>query len=55
MGGATTNGDINEDYEYEPWYKWGVVVLYLEMILAAGVTLFAMYMAFTGAGGFGGH
>lgn len=55
IGGTTTNKDIDEDYEYGPWYKWGVIVLYLEMIIATAVTLFAMYMAFTGAGGLGGH
>lgn len=42
------------DVEFEPWYKWGVLVLYLEMSIAIGVSIYSIYMAFTGAGGFPG-
>lgn len=41
-------------FEVETWYKWGVLVLYLEMGLAIAVTLYSLYMAFTGSGGFPG-
>lgn len=54
MGGAATGG-MDEDFEYEPWYKWGVRVLYLEMLIAIAVTLFSLYMALTGSGGGIGH
>ena len=40
--------------KYEPWYKWGVLFLYIEMLAAVGVTVFSLYMAFTGTGGFPG-
>lgn len=39
---------------YEPWYKWGVLFLYLEMAIAVGVSIYSLYMAFTGMGGFPG-
>jgi len=43
-----------EGVVYEPWYKWGVAFLYLEMFIAIGVSIFSLYMAFTGKGGFPG-
>ncbi|MFQ5442725.1 MAG: hypothetical protein ACE5EB_08395 [Thermodesulfobacteriota bacterium] len=43
-----------EEAEYEPWYKWGVIFLYIEMIIAVGVSIYSLYMAFTGTGGFPG-
>lgn len=56
MGGAAVGGEVDDDYEFEPWYKWGVRVLYLEMLIAIAVTLFSLYMALTGSGGgVGGH
>jgi len=43
-----------DTHEHESWYKWGVLVLYLEMATAILVTLYSFYMAFTGSGGFPG-
>ncbi len=52
MGGGSIGkrGDI----QYEPWYKWGVLFLYIEMLIAIGVSIYSLYMAFTGRGGFPG-
>jgi hypothetical protein len=33
------------------WYRWGRVVLYVEMGIAVLVTLFSLYMAFSGQAG----
>lgn len=56
MGGAAVDpSSLPDDFEYEPWYKWGVRVLYLEMLIAIGVTLFSLYTALSGSGGLGGH
>ncbi len=44
-----------EEREEDRWYKYGVAILYLEMAIAVGVSLYAMYMAFTGQGGIPGH
>ncbi|MCK4739839.1 MAG: hypothetical protein KAT46_07810 [Deltaproteobacteria bacterium] len=46
-------GSIGRDsnYSYEPWYKYGLAFLYFEMLIAVGVTIFSLYMAFTGKGG----
>lgn len=38
--------------EYDSWYTWGKVVLYAEMTIAICLTVFALYMAFTGRAGF---
>lgn len=54
MGGTTHSGEA-DDVEFDPWYRWGVRVLYLEMLIAIGITVFALYMAFSGSGGLGGH
>ena len=43
-----------EEHPREPWYKWGVIILYAEMTIAVLVTLYSLYMAFTGTGGFPG-
>lgn len=40
--------------EYEPGYYRAVKFVYLEMLIAVGVTLFSLYMALTGTGGFPG-
>jgi hypothetical protein len=45
--------DKNE-FVPEAWYKWGVITLYGEMLIAVLVTLYSLYMAFTGTGGFPG-
>ena len=51
MGGSMQK---DPDYEYEPWYKYGVAFLYFEMLLAVGVCIYSLYMAFSGKGGFPG-
>jgi hypothetical protein len=38
----------NEEPPVENWYKWGVFVLYLEMVIAILVSLYSLYMAFSG-------
>lgn len=38
--------------EYDDWYRWGRLVLYGEMVLAVLVTVFSLYLAFTGTAGF---
>ncbi len=38
--------------EHDSWYTWGKVVLYAEMALAILVTVFSLYMAFSGEAGF---
>jgi len=43
-----------EHVTYEPWYKYGVFVLYLQMAIAIAVCAYSLYMAFTGTGGFPG-
>ncbi len=43
-----------EPVEYEPWYKYGVFFLYVEMAIAILVCVYSLYMAFTGTGGFPG-
>ena len=37
--------------KFEPWYKYGVAILYIEMILAIALTIFALSLTFSGAGG----
>jgi hypothetical protein len=39
---------------HEPWYKYGVAVLFLEMVIAVAVCGYSLYMAFNGLGGFPG-
>ena len=36
------------------WYRYGVLFLYLEMVIAIAVSVYSLYMAFTGKGGFPG-
>ncbi|GMR04352.1 MAG: hypothetical protein BMS9Abin23_0248 [Thermodesulfobacteriota bacterium] len=43
-----------KEVTFEPWYKWGVIFLYLEMLTAIGVSAYSLYMAFSGKGGFPG-
>jgi hypothetical protein len=58
--GAATAGDGDapdphaggENVEHDDWYRWGRVVLYAEMLLAVLVTVFSLYLAFTGSAGF---
>lgn len=39
---------------HETWYKYGVAVLLLEMLIAIGVSGYSLYMTFHGMGGFPG-
>ena len=39
---------------HEPWYKYGVAVLCLEMLIAFAVSAYALYLTFHGVGGQGG-
>ncbi|MFL6306993.1 MAG: hypothetical protein ACJ72H_25965 [Candidatus Sulfotelmatobacter sp.] len=38
----------------EPWYKYGVAVLLIEMAIAIAVSGYSLYMTFHGLGGFPG-
>lgn len=46
MGGSIAEKGV----VYEPWYKYGLMFLYLEMFIAVAVTIYSLYMAFTGVG-----
>ena len=39
---------------HEPWYKYGVAVLLLEMAIAIAVSGYSLFMTFQGIGGFPG-
>lgn len=39
---------------HERWYKYGVAVLCLEMLIAVAVSAYSLYMTFHGASGFPG-
>ena len=39
---------------HEPWYKYGVAVLLLEMAIAIAVSGYSLFMTFHGLGGFPG-
>jgi hypothetical protein len=43
-----------ESPPHEPWYKYGVAVLLLEMVIAIAVCGYSLYMTFHGLGGFPG-
>ena len=36
----------------EPWYRYGVAVLCLEMLIALAVSAYSLYVTFHGAGGY---
>jgi hypothetical protein len=38
----------------EPWYKYGVACLVLEMAIAVAVSAYSLYVTFNGLGGFPG-
>ena len=40
--------------EQEPWYKYGVAILLLEMLIAIAVSGYSLYMTFHGIRGFAG-
>jgi len=39
---------------HEPWYKYGVAFLFLEIAIAIAVSAYSLYMTFNGLGGFPG-
>jgi hypothetical protein len=39
---------------HEPWYKYGVAVLLLEIAIAIAVSAYSLFMTFHGLGGFPG-
>jgi hypothetical protein len=39
---------------HEPWYKYGVAALFLEMLIAIAVSAYSLYITFHGTGGFPG-
>jgi hypothetical protein len=39
---------------HEPWYKYGVAALIMEMAIAIMVSGYSLYMTFHGLGGFPG-
>lgn len=34
------------EHKQEPWYKYGVAILYIEMAIAIGVSIFAIVKTF---------
>jgi hypothetical protein len=38
----------------EPWYKYGIAALFIEMAIAVAVSGYSLYMTFHGLGGFPG-
>jgi hypothetical protein len=51
MAGHASNGKDEGNIEYDTWYRYGVFLLYVEMVIAIFVTCYSLYMAFTGSGG----
>ena len=43
-----------EPIPHNPWYKYGVAVLLLEMVIAIAVSGYSLYLTFHGQGGFPG-
>ena len=43
-----------ESPRYDPWYKYGIAVLLVEMAIAIAVSGYSLYMTFHGLGGFPG-
>ena len=39
MSKLTESSEAVSTEGYEPWYKWGVLFLYLEMAIAVGVSV----------------
>lgn len=44
----------NEPAVFEPWYKYGVAFLSVEMVIAIAVSAYSLFMTFHGLGGFPG-
>jgi hypothetical protein len=49
-----TTQSSNPTVPHEPWYKYGVAVLLIEMAIAIAVSGYSLYMTFHGLGGFPG-
>jgi hypothetical protein len=45
---------VDNSVPQEPWYKYGVTFLLLEMAIAIAVSAYSLYMTFNGLGGFPG-
>ena len=45
---------VEANAAHQPWYKYGVAVLVLEMAIAVAVSAYSLYMTFNGLGGFPG-
>jgi hypothetical protein len=43
-----------EPISFEPWYKYGIAFLLIEMAVAIAVSAYSLYMTFHGLGGFPG-
>ncbi len=50
----TTETTAAHSIPREPWYKYGVTVLLLEMFIAVAVCAYSLYMTFHGLGEFPG-
>ncbi len=46
--------ELNTHTRHEPWYKYGVLALFLEMATAIALSAYSLYMTFHGLGGFPG-
>jgi hypothetical protein len=49
-----TTSDRTQIPPHDPWYKYGVAVLVLEMLIAVAVGVYSLYMTFHGLRGFPG-
>lgn len=38
--------------QHDPWYKYGVAILFIEMLIAITVSAYSLYMTFHGIAGF---
>ena len=43
-----------ENIPHQPWYKYGVLFLLFEMVIAVTVCGYSLYLTFHGLGGFPG-
>jgi hypothetical protein len=47
----TTEGST-KPAAHDPWYKYGVAMLFFEMAIAVAVSAYSLYLTFHGLGGF---
>lgn len=50
----STQSRTAEQTRYEPWYKYGVAFLLMEMLIAIAVSAYSLLLTFQGLGGFPG-